>query len=1297
VSLIAADPDGIVFLWNAEAERMFGWAAAEAVGRPVLELFVSSHNVAAPPDIWQTLRGGPAWEGEWRLLHREGHEVTVHVINTPLFDADGAPSGCLGMSVDVTRDRHGSMAVLEAVVRHSPISVTVVGGDDRIVMTMGDVRTDEAAKAAFVGRKISDFTSDPAYLSMIAHVRTGQPGREVVTYGGRSYDTTGVPLPDSVAGPGGAAFVATDVTEQLAESRRFQALVENLQEVTGILNRDGTVRYISPAIERLSGFTADEVIKGSSMTEVHPDDSAALGEAFQHVLNHPDAVVTPTYRVLHRDGSWRQVEQTIVNRLDDPSIGGLLVVGRDVTARVAAEGAVRDANQRLLAANEDLVAVNRIHAVLSEAGNAMLHADDAMELLDEACRILVAVGGFATAAFTTAASSSGEVLVLAHREADQDRNEPGSMMSEVVDAVRAGWPAWYAPPAPSEERPVGAEPGESRVVLFPLERRDDPLGLLAVCPHPGSRPVSDGERALLLGLARDLAFALDAISSDRKRAEAMEVGERRAAQQATVSRLGRMAMVADAGEVLEAAMAALTSFDLRQVLMYEALPEGDAVLVRAAAGEQLPIAHGDVVPRSAVPIADAVLSSGAAVMVSDLNSETRYRLPSDSPFVRSGSAVGIPVRVKGITVAVVLVRRFESNAFDTHDVAFYESVANVVGGAMERRQYEAELRHDATHHRLTGLPNRVLVHDRLTQALARCRRRRSGHVAVLVVDIDALKSVNDRLGRDAGDHLLALAGSRLIDAIRPSDTVAHSAGDEFVVLCEDLADPGEAAAVATRITERMREPFMVGAREIAITVSVGIAVGSGKATVDELLRDADVAMYRAKETGRNRFEIFNEALRAQVGRRKDIEQGLHDAVDRGEFVVAYQPVVDLATGQVSEAEALLRWTLADGTQISPTEFIPIAEETGLIVSIGAWVLTRACEDAVRWNEQFGVDSAVGVAVNLSARQISHPDLVPTVVRALEVTGLAPHLLRLEITETALMEEGDDGVATLKALDALGVHLCVDDFGTGYSSLMYLRRYPVRVLKVDRFFIAGLGKNSEDEAIAVAVIALAHSLGLSATAEGIETVEQLERLRALDCDSGQGYLWSRAVPFTEFVPLIEALRASATDPIGEQCEPVPPVTDLLAVGTRRAGRGAPTVVLVDDSPSDRRLMRIALEASATFSVVGEAASGEAAIAMAADTHPDLLVLDMSMTGMNGLEAVGPIHDASPATRVVFLSGFLSSALAQAAIHAGAYMNFDKSVPFETVVTQLASALSGDNDRAAGAPARSEQFRAAPSAS
>jgi diguanylate cyclase (GGDEF)-like protein/PAS domain S-box-containing protein len=1027
-----------------------------------------------------------------------------------------------------------------------------------------------------------------------------------------------------------------------------------MEEVTSIIDGDGSVRYLSPAIEKMTGYPVATVMAMTAANSImHPDDVAASSLAFRAVSERAGEVVTQRYRLLHRDGEWRDVEQTMVNRLEDPAIHGVVATGRDVTERVAAEA-------HLVAANEQLRSVNRMHSVMSAAGVAMVRAEDPTRLLADVCQILVSTGEFDAAAFVGPPGSSPALLTACHAPDGSDRTVA---MMEAVRAVEITRTATDALTLTGE--PTPPPPG---LALFAIEPREAPCSTLVICCEAG-RALNADDSELLMEMTREIAFALDSLAIDDERTAALVLSKRLARQQSVVSHLGFMALGTDElVSLFDAAVAAVGPFGERQVIMYEVLAGGDQVRVRAISGADMPVDRGDVVARSMLPLTDRVLVSGESVHVDDHARDQRFIIPSGSPLFARGSSLSVPIRVHDETVGALTVHSVVEDDFDSHEVDFYHSVANVISGAMERNRHESSVRHDAMHDRLTGLPNRVLFHDRLTQAIARCRRRQSKPLAVIVADLDEFKAVNDQLGHEAGDSLLALVGARLREVVRPSDTVARLGGDEYVILCEDLVSASEAATVATRITERIREPFLVDGNEVRLTVSAGVAVGSVGDSAEGLLRDADGAMYRAKETGRDRTELYDDALRARLMHRADLERGLRTAVEEGEFVVAYQPILDVSSGAVREAEALLRWTRRDGTVVSPAEFIPIAEETGMIVAIGAWVLTRACEDAVRWNQRFGPADQVGVGVNLSARQIGDPGIVPTVACALETTGLAPDLLRLEITETALMEDAGAATATLRALDRLGVQLSIDDFGTGYSSLMYLRRFPVRILKVDRYFVAGLGKNPEDEAIVQAVIALAHSLGLSATAEGVETAEQFSRLRTLECDSVQGFLWSKAQPFDDFIRAVENLRGS-----GALAAPGP-VASLAVVASVR-DQFAPKfrVALVDDSAAERGLLRVALEESGEFEVLGEAADGPSAIALAARTQPDLLVLDMSMTGMSGLEAMGPIQEASPGTQIVFLSGFLSGTLSEAVERAGAFAQFDKSVPLDDLVRQLISRL------------------------
>jgi diguanylate cyclase (GGDEF)-like protein/PAS domain S-box-containing protein len=424
----------------------------------------------------------------------------------------------------------------------------------------------------------------------------------------------------------------------------------------------------------------------------------------------------------------------------------------------------------------------------------------------------------------------------------------------------------------------------------------------------------------------------------------------------------------------------------------------------------------------------------------------------------------------------------------------------------QRKRMEARLVERALNDELTALPNRALLGDRLDQALSRLSRSDSS-LAVLFIDVDRFKVINDSLGHAAGDQLLQSIAVRLHMTVRPTDTVARFGGDEFVVICEGV-DEAEALGLAQRLLDALAEPIEVRSRNLHVGVSIGIVMAQAPGLrPEDLLRDSDAAMYQAKERGGARAALFDTATRTRAVTRLDLEADLRRAIERDELSVAYQPVLNL-DGKTVHVEALVRWNHPTRGVISPADFIPVAEETGLILALGAQVLVKACSQVAAWDAA-GV-GGLAVAVNLSGRQLAQPDLVDIVCDALGAAGIGPERLWLEITESVLMEDTSGSAKVLTQLAALGVGLAVDDFGTGYSSLQYLRRFPVKQLKLDRAFVSGVARNADDTTIVRAVIDLAHALGLEAVAEGVETTEQLEALRAMGCDFGQGYLWSRAV-------------------------------------------------------------------------------------------------------------------------------------------------------------------------------------------
>ena len=490
----------------------------------------------------------------------------------------------------------------------------------------------------------------------------------------------------------------------------------------------------------------------------------------------------------------------------------------------------------------------------------------------------------------------------------------------------------------------------------------------------------------------------------------------------------------------------------------------------------------------------------------------RWLVVATSPRPLAGSfATAVPwlLLIIGLATALLCSAMVEvvSRRRDYALALVEERTAALSSSVQELEAAQAELVRHAHNDDLTGLANRFVLLDRLGNALARASRG-DGRVGVIFIDLDRFKVVNDSLGHDAGDQLLIAVAERLLGAVRPGDTVARLGGDEFVVLSEGSFDEAGAWVLAERLREAIARPFYLAGREVAVSMSAGLAVARGGEAVsaDGVLRDADLAMYRAKELGRDRIEAFDEAMRHAAAARLERESALRHALAEGEFVVYYQPILELATSAVVGVEALVRWVQRDGTVVGPDDFVPLAEDSGLIAGLGAVVLNDACSEVARWNATRPGQRPLHLSVTLSARQLEREDLTQMVSNTLEASGLDANQLALEITESTLMD-ADAASDALAALKQLGVSLVVDDFGTGYSSLMYLRRFPVDVLKIDKSFVAGLGRNDEDTAIVSAVVRLAGALGLHTIAEGVESAAQRDSLVGLGCEFGQGYYWS----------------------------------------------------------------------------------------------------------------------------------------------------------------------------------------------
>jgi diguanylate cyclase (GGDEF)-like protein len=425
----------------------------------------------------------------------------------------------------------------------------------------------------------------------------------------------------------------------------------------------------------------------------------------------------------------------------------------------------------------------------------------------------------------------------------------------------------------------------------------------------------------------------------------------------------------------------------------------------------------------------------------------------------------------------------------------------------ERRRIQDELAHAALHDNLTGLANRALFTELLERALARARRSQAYVCAVLFIDLDHFKLINDSLGHLAGDRFLVAIGARLSEHLRPGDVLARLGGDEFAILLEDISEPHAATAVADRLRDTLHQPFEIEGREIYASASIGIAFGNSKYRCsDDLLRDADTAMYRAKAQGRGQSQLFDPSMHASAIQRLTIETQLRRAVERQEFILHYQPIIELESRQAIGFEALVRWLRPDGSLTPPGEFIPVAEETGLIVPITSWVLKEGCRQVAEWQRTF--NHPLTLTVNISSKLFDRPTLVDEVREAIAASGLMSGTLRLEITESFLVDSSDTVVNRLDELRSIPVELYLDDFGTGFSSLSYLHRYRLDALKIDQSFISRIGGLHNDSPIVGSIVNLAKELGMGVIAEGVETIQQANRLMALDCPHAQGFLFSR---------------------------------------------------------------------------------------------------------------------------------------------------------------------------------------------
>jgi diguanylate cyclase (GGDEF)-like protein/PAS domain S-box-containing protein len=885
------------------------------------------------------------------------------------------------------------------------------------------------------------------------------------------------PLRDATERVVTAVAVAADISEQknaevaLRESEeRLRLLVAGVSDVISIIEADGTVRYASPAASRMFGYPEASVHGADLLEIVHPDDVERVRSLWTERAGAAQTLSPIELRAQRADGSYVDVEVIANNLLSDPAVRGIVMTTRDITERKAAETRLSE-SQAQLADSEA-----RYRAVV----------DDQTELV---CRY-----------------------------------RPDTTLTFVNRAFAEFF-------GRTTEECIGT----TLLDLYPAVERDREIERLASFgPDKQVQTLEDWEidarGALHWYQWTDRAFLDDAGAIVEFQSVGRDATERRRATMLTAQQAAILEQVAR-GVPLDASLTGIAQMveqHFRGHVGVMWLFDAERAALRLGTTWRMSADFDGIYDGSGSSTAPAMVAieTRQPVVVTDVASTPPSSWRDATIAHEMRSCFSTPVlasdgqRVLG--VLDVYTRRPSEPSDEERQIA--SLVTHLAAIAIERKEFEDRLAHQSMHDPLTGLPNRTLFLDRLAQAVARCRRTEA-QVAVLFFDLDRFKVVNDSLGHDAGDELLVDVARRLESVVRPGDTVARFGGDEFTVLCEDLPfDDARARAleIAQRLSVALNTPFTLQTHETFLSASIGISLAlHGDERPEELLRDADAAMYHAKELGRGRVEVFDDELRTRALDRHATETALHQALQRGEFCLFFQPIVSLDQGRCVGVEALVRWQHPGRGLVPPNEFIPLAEETGLIVELGAWVLEEAARHAARW--QLDHDDPFLVAVNLSARQLAQPDLVERVAAVIERTGASADNLCIEITESVLMDDAESTIATIARLRDIGVRMSIDDFGTGYSSLGYLKRFPVDIVKIDRSFVDGLGTDNGDTAIVRAVIELAHALDMRVVAEGVEREEQLVELVERGCDEAQGYYFAPPQPADDVRELLGPSR------------------------------------------------------------------------------------------------------------------------------------------------------------------------------
>jgi diguanylate cyclase (GGDEF)-like protein/PAS domain S-box-containing protein len=1151
-----ADRNGCFTYVNSAAVQVTGYSAAELVGMNFGNLVRADYRERLTRLYARQIEDGTATTyTEFPIQQSGGEEVWVGQ-NVQLMREGGEILGIQGVARNITHQRAVELALRESEVRFR-----------NVVDNLGEglVMTDLDDTILYINDRLTELTgyAPQELVGQVAHQilfpqeewevgraelrrrLRGETNRYQVRHvrkdGVRSwFEVNAVPHRDPEGEIVGTIALVQDIGERKAaqdalheSEARFRAIFDGAAYGIAVMLPDGEIVQVNHSIERKMGAPAESLRRRYYSEFIHPADLASSRELWQELFSEGGLHRVVEQRILQGDSViWVRVGYSLVcDAAGEPNY--VIAIGSDITLQKARDEELLESSERY-----------RLMVEGSEQVFFYIHDNDHhFEYLSPSVR---------------------EVLGY----------EPEELLGRSYDVLMTGHPSDEMVNARTDGLLEGGDALSTYTVI--TRHKDGRLVPIEVAESPIRR---DGRVVGLQGFARDITDRQRAREALEKREEYFRALTENALDVVQVINADRTTRYVSPS--VERLLGYLPEELIGKSAEFLIHPDDLPTMIQRAresrgAGGALAFEFRARHRNGGYKLFEGVIQNllddpvVAGVVVNSRDVSERKRVQEESLRLAALSrenpspvlecdAAGVPMHVNPAALRVTeelglravrdmlpenheqLVRSVleEGQEFESVEVTVENRIFNwsyrpqreagvVYLFAIDitsRRLMEEQLRHDALHDALTGLPNRLLFLERLAHAILRARRREQFLFAVLFLDLDRFKVINDSLGHHVGDELLIVISNRLQACLRPEDTVARLGGDEFAILLEDITDVSDATRIAERIHAELSWPVNLSGFDVFTSASIGIALSSTTYDRPEfLLRNADMAMYRAKASGEARFEVFDRAMHAQALTRLQLETDLRRAVDRNELELFYQPVIEMASGRMVSLEALIRWRHPDRGRMSPDSFIPVAEETGIILQIGGWVIRQAAEQLREWRQRYPAHASLSVSVNLSAKQLSQPNLVEQIERVVIASGIGPGALRLEITESAVMENAETASVVLGRLKAVGVQLSLDDFGTGYSSLSHLHRFPLDALKIDRSFIGRMTEEERSKQLVLTILTLSRSLGVVAVAEGIETREQLELLRSMQCGYAQGFLFSEPISVSEMEKLLAADRS-----------------------------------------------------------------------------------------------------------------------------------------------------------------------------